>query len=157
MGLDMDFSKLQPQDVLDLAIFAEEEAYEQYEYLANAMESQGNGEIGGFFHRMAGREQLHRQQIAERREALYPVAPANLANRALWGVEAPYDAVASAGMTRADAFRLAMAAEKKAEAYYAAAMEQAIPDEVTQLFEGLRQSEVEHQRMLELEMAKRPA
>ena len=38
MGLDMDFSKLKPQDVLDLAIFAEEEAYEQYEYLASAME-----------------------------------------------------------------------------------------------------------------------
>jgi rubrerythrin len=50
-----------------------------------------------------------------------------------------------------------MAAEKKAEAYYAAAMEQAIPAEVTQLFEALRQSEVEHQRMLELEMAKRPS
>ena len=157
MGLDMDFSKLKPQDVLDLAIFAEEEAYEQYEYLATAMELQGNPEIGAFFHRMAGREQLHRQQIAERRAALYPDAPANLANRALWGVEAPYEAVAAAGMTRAEAFRLAMAAEKKAEAYYAGAMEQAIPTEVTQLFETLRQSEVEHQRMLELEMAKRPS
>ncbi len=157
MGLDMDFSKLQPQDVLDLAVFAEDEAYEQYEYLAAAMEAKGNAELAAFFRRMAGRERLHRQQIAERRAALYPGAPANLANRALWGVEAPYEAVAAAAMTMAEAFRLAMAAEKKAEAYYAAAMQQAIPAEVTQLFEGLRQSEVEHQRMLELEMAKRPA
>ena len=155
MGLDMDFSKLQPQDVLDLAIFAEEEAYEQYEFLAGAMERHGKREIAEFFHRMATREQLHRQQIAERRSALYPGAVANLANRTVWGVEAPYKAAPVDTMTADDAFNIAMQAEKKAEAYYAAAMEQAIPDEVTQLFETLRLSEVEHQRMLDLERSKR--
>ena len=155
MGLDMDFSKLEPQDVLDLAIFAEEEAHEQYEFLAGAMERHGAREIADFFHKMAAREVLHREQIAEHRSSLYPGAVANLANRALWGVEAPYKVVPADTMTAGDAFSIAMAAEKKAEAYYAAAMEQAIPVEVTQLFEALRQSEVEHQRMLEREMVKR--
>ncbi len=155
MGLDMDFSKLQPQDVLDLAIFAEEEAHEQYEFLAGAMTRHGAREVADFFHKMAAREELHRQQIAERRSALYPGAVANLGNRALWGVEAPYNVTPADTMTAGDAFNIAMAAEKKAEAYYAAAMEQALPVEVTQLFAALRQSEVEHQRMLEREQARR--
>jgi rubrerythrin len=157
MGLDMDFSKLQPQDVLDLAIFAEEEAHEQYEFLAGVMERHGKREVADFFHKMAAREERHREQIVERRSALYPGAVANLANRTLWGIEAPYKVVPAETMTAADAFDIAMAAEKKAEAYYAAAMEQAIPAEVAQLFEVLRQSEVEHQRMLEREIAKRPS
>ncbi len=154
MGLDMDFSKLQPQDILDLAVFAEEEAYEQYEFLAGAMERHGKRDVADFFRKMAAREERHRQQISERRAALYPGAVANLANRTLWGIEAPYKIVPAETMTAAQAFAIAMAAEKKAEAYYAAAMEQAIPDEVTQLFETLRQAEVEHQRMLELERGK---
>ncbi|MBZ5589764.1 MAG: rubrerythrin [Acidobacteriia bacterium] len=157
MALDMDFSKLQPQDVLDLAIFAEEEAHEQYEHFATLMENHGNHEVARFFEKMAFREKLHREQLTERRLALYADAPPNLANRAVWGVEAPYEEKPGATMTVAAAFTLALAAEEKAEAYYAAALLQVIPPQVAQLFESLRQSEIEHKRMLQLEMAKRPA
>jgi len=156
MALDMDFSKLRPHDVLDLAIFAEEEAHEQYEHFAAAMEGHGNREVARFFEKMAFREKLHREQLAERRQALYPDVPPNLANRAIWGVEAPYEEKAEAAMTAAAAFRLALAAEKKAEAYYAAALQHVTHPEVTSLFEALRQSEIEHQRMLQLELAKHP-
>ncbi len=154
MALDMDFSKLQPHDVLDLAIFAEEEAREQYEHFATLMENHGNLELARFFEKMAFRENLHREQLAERRQALYADLPPNLANRAVWGIEASYEDKLDAAMTPMAAFTLALAAEKKAEAYYAAALQQAIPPQVTQLFESLRKSEIEHQRMLEVEMAR---
>jgi rubrerythrin len=157
MGLTMDFSKLQPHDVLDLAIFAEEEAEEQYEYLATLMETGHNGEVAEFFHKMAGREKLHREQITERRKALYSGAKANLANRALWGVEAPYDAKAKTSMPLADAFGLALDSEKRAHDYYAAALQQALEPTVAELFESLRLAELEHQRMLQRELGKRSA
>jgi rubrerythrin len=157
MGLSMDFSKLQPHDVLDLAIFAEEEAEEQYEYFATLMETGHNLEVAEFFHKMAGREKLHREQITERRQALYAGAKANLANRALWGVEAPHDANAKASMPLADAFGLALDSEKRAHDYYTAALQQALAPTVAELFESLRLAELEHQRMLQRELAKRPA
>ena len=154
MALDMDFSKLQPHDVLDLAIFAEEEAREQYEHFAAVMDAHGNRDAAEFFRKMSYREQLHREQLAERREALYAGAEPNLANRALWGVEASNELRASKSVTAREAFEVAMSAERNAEAYYAAALQHVTRPEVTQLFEGLRQSEVEHQRMLQQEMAK---
>ena len=154
MGLDMDFSKLQPHDVLDLAIFAEEEAQEQYEHFAAVMDARSRGEIAEFFRKMAHREQHHRDQLAERREALYPGMKANLANRATWGVEVPSDARVGGAIEPAEAFRIAMEAERNAETYYAAALQHGVQPQVAQLFESLRQSEVEHQRMLQLEMAK---
>jgi rubrerythrin len=154
MALDMDFSKLQPHDVLDLAIFAEQEAQEQYEHFATVMDSHGSRDVAEFFRKMARREQFHHDQLAERRELLYAGATPNLANRALWGVEAPGTTKLDGTMKPSDAFRVAMESEKNAEAYYAAALQQAIPPQVAQLFESLRQSEVEHQRMLQVEMAK---
>lgn len=155
MGLDMDFSKLKPHDVLDLAIFAEEEAEEQYEQFATLTESSRDSDLAGFFHKMAGRERLHRDQIAARRKALYPDAKPNLANRAIWGVEAPHDAKVGRSMPLADAFRLAIESERRAQAYYAKALEQALEATVAALFEDLRKAEVEHQRMLEAERTKR--
>ncbi|HVN31194.1 MAG TPA: ferritin family protein [Thermoanaerobaculaceae bacterium] len=155
MGLDMDFSKLKPHDVLDLAIYAEEEAEEQYQYFATLVKTGLKGELAEFFHKMAGRERLHRDQIAERRQALYPDAKPNLANRAVWGVEAPYGAKAEAAMPLAEAFKLAIESEKRAQGYYAAALEQALEPTVAALFEDLHQAEVQHQRMLEAEQTKR--
>ena len=157
MGLDMDFSKLQPHDVLDLAIFAEEEAQEQYEQFAALMETAHNRDVAEFFRRMAGREKLHRDQIAERRQDLYAKAKANLANRAVWGIEAPHDAKADSSTSLAAAFAIALASERKAHDYYAAALQQPLDPTVSELFETLRKAELEHMRLLELEQVKQAA
>lgn len=157
MGLDMDFSKLQPHDVLDLAIFAEEEAQEQYEHFAAIMETVHNPDVAEFFRRMAGREKLHRDQIAERRQALYAKAKPNLANRALWGIEAPHDAKADSSLSLAAAFAIALDSERRAHDYYAATLQQPLDATVSQLFENLRKAELEHMRLLELEKAKQAA
>jgi rubrerythrin len=155
MGLAMDFSKLKPQDVLDLALFAEEEAEEQYERLAVAMEAGRNREVAGFFRKMAEREKRHREQVGERRRALYRDARPNLANRAVWAVEAPYDAAIGPAMALEEAFAIATASEQRAHDFYAGALEQLTEPTVAELFEGLRKAEVEHKRMLELEREKR--
>ena len=55
----------------------------------------------------------------------------------------------------ADAFKLALDSEKRAQEYYATALQQALDPTVAELFEDLRKAEVEHQRMLEAEQAKR--
>jgi rubrerythrin len=157
MGLDMDFSKLQPHDVLDLAIFAEEEAEEQYEHFAALMEAAGSRDVAEFFRKMAGREKLHRDQIAERRQALYANARPNLANRAVWGVEAPYDAKADSSLSLAAAFVIALDSERRAHDYYAAALLQPLDATVSQLFENLRKAELEHAKLLELEKARQAA
>jgi rubrerythrin len=60
-------------------------------------------------------------------------------------------------MPLVDAFKLALDSEKRAEDYYAAALQQALEPTVAELFEDLRLAEVEHQRMLKLELSKRKA
>lgn len=157
MGLAMDFSKLKPQDVLDVAMFAEDEAEEQYGRLAVAMEAGHNREVAEFFRKMAGREKRHREQVSERRQALYKDAKPNLANRAVWAVEAPYDAMIDPAMPVGDAFAIAIASEQRAHDFYAGALEQLTEPAVADLFEGLRMAELEHKRMLELERTKRSA
>lgn len=157
MALEMDFSKLKPQDVLDVATFAEEEAEEQYDRLAAAMDAGHNREVAEFFRKMAGREKRHREQVSERRQALYGDAKPNLANRAVWAVEAPYDVKVDASMSIGDAFTLGMASEQRAHDFYAGALEYLVEPTVADLFESLRQAELEHKRMLEVERAKRPA
>jgi rubrerythrin len=157
MALDMDFSKLQPHDVLDLAIFAEEEAQEQYESFSAIMETGHNREAAEFFRKMAEREKLHRDQIAERRQALYAKARPNLANRAVWGIEAPYDAKAESNLSLAAAFTIALDSEKRAHDYYAAALEQPLDATVSQLFENLRKAEIDHMRLLRTEQARHAA
>ncbi len=154
MGLDMDFSKLQPHDVLDLAIFSEEEAQEQYERFAAAMEASRTSDAAEFFRAMAAREKRHRDQIAERRKALYATAKPTLANRAVWGVEAAHDASAETSLSLAAAFKIALDSEHRAYEYYTAALQQPLDGTVTSLFEGLRRAELEHMRLLELEQAR---
>ncbi len=155
MALEMDFAKLKPQDVLDIAMFAEQEAEEQYGQLAAAMEAGSNGEVADFFRRMAAREQRHREQVAARRQALYADARANVANRAVWDVEAPHDAVIDPAMPIGDAFAIALASEQRAHDFYAGALEFLVEPSVAALFEELRQAEIEHTRMLEAERARR--
>ena len=148
MVLEIDFSRLDPQDVLDVAIQVEEEAEENYEQLAGWMSADGNDEVARFFTKMARLERLHRDQIAEQRRALFGDAPTRHSSRAVWEVEQPeYDEINGA-MTLAKAFDLAMDAERRAGEYYSNALEYAADPHVIALFEGLRDSEAEHLRLL---------
>jgi hypothetical protein len=127
MTIELDFSKLRGSDVLDMAIAIEDEATIYYEQLAD---------------------------WTAQRERLFPDAPKSHAEKVSWAVEAPdYDAVPN-DVTLRQAFDVAMDAETRAHDFYAGALEYASDDKVAELFEGLRQAEADHQRMLREEMAK---
>ncbi|NWG00225.1 MAG: ferritin family protein [Thermoanaerobaculaceae bacterium] len=154
MALELDFAKLTPQDVLDLALFAEREAEEGYDRLAALMRAQGRTELAAFFTRMAAWERGHQDKLAERRQALYPSAPSHLADRAPWGIELPDDAAVTASLTPARALELARDAEVSAYQYYTQALEFVAEQPVAEVFELLRKEELGHQRLLEGELAK---
>ena len=153
MTIELDFSKLRGRDILDMAIAIEDEATIYYEQLADWV-GDDKAEVADFFKRMAGWEKRHHDQIVAQRERLYPDAPKSHAEKVSWAVEAPdFDAVPD-DITLKKAFDIAMDAETRAHDFYAGAIDYAMDDQVEKLFEGLRQAEADHQRMLREEMEK---
>ena len=148
MGLDLDFSKLDARDFLDIAVQVEEEAEDNYEQLASWTEADGNPDTAEFFRRMAGLERRHREQLVTRRRELFTDAPERQTRRGFWEVEQPdWDAIGP-GLTLDAAFTLAMDAERRAGEYYAGAAEYADDPRLVELLEVLRRAEEEHLRML---------
>ena len=157
MSMDkIDFSKLSLRDALDLAVLIEEEAKERYEELAAQMEVHHTPEAASFFRVMVGNEAKHGEQLAARRATLFGDTPRAVTRAMLWDVEAPeYDEV-RASMTRRQALAVALRGEQKAHAYFVSALPHVRDASVKSLFEELRDEEVEHQRMLEAELAQLP-
>jgi rubrerythrin len=155
MTIELDFSKLSGTDVLDMAIAIEDEATIYYEQLADWV-GDDKPEVVDFFKRMAVREKRHHDQIVALRERLFGDAPASNAAKVSWSVEEPDVYRVPDDVTLRQAFEVAMESETRAHDFYAGALEYATDDKVTDLFEGLRQAEADHQRMLREEMAKYP-
>jgi rubrerythrin len=157
MGMTFDFSKLKAHDVLDLAIFAEQEAQDNYEQLATIMRSRHNDHAADVFLRMAGLERLHHDQLAVRRQELFANAVPNLADRWFWGIEAPDYATVGPTITVRAAYEFALESEVRAHDYYAEAKSFVFDAQAVQLFEDLRLAEADHQRLLREELANLPA
>jgi rubrerythrin len=152
----IDYTTLSLRDALDLAILIEEEAKDRYEEIAAQMEAHHTAEAGAFFRRMVENEAKHGAQLAARRGALFGNLPRAVTRAALWDVEAPdYDEV-RAFMTRRQALEVALRAEQKAHAFFVAALPNIVDPQVKKLFEELRDEEVEHQRLVEAELAQLP-
>lgn len=148
MGIDIDFSRLDPKDVLDIAIQVEEEAQENYEQLAGWMASDGNEDVEKFFNRMANLERLHRDQLVDRRQQMFGDVAPRSSTWVVWEVEQPdYDDIGG-DMSLENAFDLAMDTERRAGEYYSEALNFTDDPKVIELFESLRNSEQEHLRML---------
>ena len=154
MGLDFDFAKLDARDVLDIAMFIEQEARDRYIDFADHMGRQGNEGAAAFFRRMAGLEARHREQIATKREALFAGQPARYTDDVEWDVEGPEYDPNRTEMTLRQALDIAVRSEQDAYDYYASAMEYLTETAVTEMLDELRLAEVEHKRLLESELAK---
>ncbi len=153
MGLDFDFSMLDAMDILDLAVFVEDEAAENYDQLATWSENHETG-VSDFFKRMCKLEQLHRSQIAERRREFFGDTPAKYTSNIAWEVEVvDYDKIGGT-LTLREALDLAMSVEVRAEQYYEGALEFVSDEQTVKLLEDLRDSEKEHQRLLQEELDK---
>ena len=154
MGLQIDFAHLSAKDVLDLAIAAETEARDNYEQIATWMRGRGNAEVAEFFTTMAGLEQRHCDQITEHRRRLFGEEPPSHRDTAAWEVESPdYDRISMEMSIRA-ALETALDAEVKAHDYYDGALEYVSDPQVTELFEELRQAELQHQRMIRRQLGR---
>lgn len=148
MGLQVDFSRLDAQDVLDIAIQVEQEAEDNYEQLATWLAADGNEETARFFKKMAGFEAKHREQLTVQRKTLFADAPPRHSENAAWEVEQPAYGAINAAVTLDQAFELAMDAERRAGDYYGEALEYANDPQVIELFEQLKKAELDHLRML---------
>jgi rubrerythrin len=154
MGVELDFSKLDGMDLLDLACFIEQEAAENYLLLASWAEK-NSPDAAQFFQRMARLEGQHDSQIEDRRRALFGDQPSRYIDSAPWEVEVPdFDDVGTS-FTLEQAYKLALGAEERAEAYFREAAGYISDPQTASILEGLAEEEVEHQRLLKAEMENR--
>ena len=152
----LDYESLSLCDALDLAVLIEEEAKERYEEFAEQMETHHTPEAAKFFRFMADNEDKHRADLAARRGQLFGDEKVGVTRSMIFDVEAPEYDEARAFMSPRQALEMAMRSEKKAFDFFDAALSHLGNDDVKKLFEELRAEEVEHQQLVEKELAKLP-
>jgi rubrerythrin len=145
---DIDFAKLSLKDALDLAVLVEEEAEERYREFVHQMETHHNPGAARFFRFMAVNEAKHGQELAQRRERLFGDAPREVERSMLFDVEAPEFYRTRAFMSVQESLELALDAETKAYEFFDRALPQITDPDVKELFEELRQEEIEHQDLV---------
>jgi rubrerythrin len=152
----IDFSKLTLMDALDLAHLIEVEACNRYTLFAAQLGQRGVGDAASVFQSMVENEKKHGEDLAKRRKTHFGDAPAKVTLDDLFDVEAPDVGAPRWNMSTLEAFRVALAAERKAFAFYDRALPNVKQPDVRALFEELREEEAEHIRMVEGIIAKLP-
>lgn len=152
----IDFEGLSLRDALDLAILIEEEARDRYVEFADQLAVHDTPEVADFFTRMARIEERHRMELLERRRTLFGSVPPVIERRNIFDVEAPEYGAARAFMGVRQALETVLAAEVKAHAFFNEALPRVKDLELKALFEELRDEEVQHQALVNAELARRP-
>ena len=156
MPKTIDFSKLNLQDALDLAILIEDEAKERYEEFSAQMETHHTTDAAKFYRFMAQNEAKHGRDLSDRRKKLFGNAPSRMDRSMLWEVEAPGYEKAHAFMSPRAALDVALDAEKKAYEFFVGVVKYVTDPAVKDLFEELRKEEIEHQALVQKENDKLP-
>ena len=152
----IDFGTLALREALDLAILIEEEAKERYEEFAAQMEIHHTPGAAAFFRFMVGNEAKHEAELQARRERLFGDAPRAVSRAMLFDVEAPDYDEARAFMSPRAALQAAFRCEVKAHDFFVAALPGIQDPGVKALFEELRDEEVEHQKLVQAQIAHLP-
>jgi len=145
-------------DFLAHALAIEREAADRYREFAQQMQDHGNGDAARLFERLAAREAEHAQRI-ERRAAENAVALPPLRDYAWFGAAAPESAAHEFVfqlMTAADALRIALAAERRAQAFFERVGALAGDPEVSALASEFAVDEAEHVAAIAGAIAKEP-
>ena len=157
MTIQLDFSTLDLQDALDLAVLIEKEAEDRYLLFADQLGQRYPGDAANFFTMMARNEQRHGTELAEKRRLLFGDAPSRVkANMVEYDVEAPDLGKPRRFMSPRHALEVAMESEVKAYEFFNQALPTIQDPAVRKLFEELRDEESEHQRLLNEQKAKYP-
>ena len=152
----IDFERLTLRDALDLAILIEEEARDRYVEFAEQRATHDTPEVADFFARMSRIEERHRMELLQRRRTLFGNTPSGVERRNIFDVEAPEYEAARAFMGVRQALETVLAAEVKAHAFFNEALPRVKDPELKALFEELRDEEVQHQALVNGELARRP-
>jgi rubrerythrin len=156
MTATIDFAGLTLQDALDLAILIEEEAKERYLELAQFVGGRYPGDAGDVFRMMAGNEEKHGAQLAERRRKLFGRKRPRVDRSMLFDVEAPDLGKARVFMSARQAVEVALESEEKAYDFFRSALKHVKDRQVKKLFEELEGEEKAHQALLRKAMRKLP-
>ncbi len=148
MPLPIDWSKLTPQDVLDIAAFIEHEAQERYLLFADHLDRQGESEAAGFFRFMAELEGVHGAQVTERRHSHFADLPGHVRDAVEWDVEGPQLDRGTHSLSVRDAFAMALASEERARDFFAEACDHLVDEKTREMLAELHRDEVSHVRML---------
>jgi rubrerythrin len=147
--MSIEFRTLTLQDALDLAVSIEEEAKERYdEFVRQVGGGRYPGDAADMFRLMAGYEEKHAAQLAERRRELFGDAPRRITADQLDDVEAPDRGQPRVFMSARQALEVALAAEEKARDFFDGALRIVADPSVKALFEELRGEEEEHVRLV---------
>ena len=123
MTVQVDFSKLDLQDALDLAVLIEKEAEERYRWFVDLLGERYPGDAADFFAMMARNEKRHGDELAKRRHALFGDAPSRVTAEMIEDIEAPGSGTPRPFMSPRHALEVAMESEIKAYEFF----DQALP------------------------------
>jgi len=155
MTTQLDFSTLNLQDALDLAVLIEKEAEERYLLFADHLGQRYPGDAANFFTMMARNEQRHGTEITERRRLIFGDTPSRVtANMIGNDIEAPDTGKAIRYMSPRQALEVSLESEIKAYKFYDRILQVIQNDEVQELIKSLRDEEAEHQQLLNEQKAK---
>jgi rubrerythrin len=155
MAIQLDFSTLNLQDALDMAVLIEKEAEDRYLLLADQIGHRYPGDAANFFTKMARNEQRHGIEISERRRLLFGDAPTRITTNMIGNdIEAPDPGKAIRYMSPRHALEVAMESEVKAYEFYNSILQFIQDDTVRELIKILRDEEVEHQKLLNEQKAR---
>jgi len=157
MAHEIKFDELTLKDALDFAVLIEDEAQERYEEFSHQMEQHHTPESARFFRFMAKNEAKHGDDLRRKRESIFGSEPSRIDPSMLVDVEAPEYEKAAAFMSPREALQVAYEAEVKAFQFFDSALDHVTDPAVRELFEELRQEEVEHQTLVKQEIAKLPS
>jgi rubrerythrin len=146
-------------DLMAQALAMELEAAQRYTELADAMETANNRDVAALFRALAHHEGEHANQVMREMGWREP-NDAPLADASWSGFEAPGTVPSDEAhylMQPWHALKLALAAEQRAEKFFAALAKAATTDEVRRAAVALQAEEAEHVRLIEQWLAKVPA
>ena len=145
---NIDFSKLDLMDALDIAILVEVEAFERYTLFTNQLGHRYPDDAASIFRKMADSEKKHADELSRRRKELFGDTPMVFNKDLLFDIEAPEISSPRWNMSPFKAFQLVLSSEEKSYDFYNEALSYVEDSEICALFTELREEEAEHARMI---------
>jgi rubrerythrin len=150
----IDFAEIDLRGAFDFAIMIEEDALARYDELSRRVGNDPGG-AGDVFRMMVANEAKHRDQLVARRDALPRALTPRVQVSILGdGVERPLLADDDLPRSARDAFKAALAAERRSYDFYRRLIPHVADPEARAFFQALMQEEAEHGDLLARKIAK---